>query len=129
MLSRSDAPVIGRVAELRGKRVGTVAGYRYRTMDLILGKEFVRDDAPSGEHNLRKLLAGRTEYALMELSSAGYQVRKDKSRKLRMDITYETDMARCAFSQASSVPFAQVKHAIDSMIAERTMHKIMAQYR
>ena len=129
VLARADAPVIGRLAELRGKRVGTVAGYRYRTMDMILGKDFMRDDAPSGEHNLRKLMAGRTEYALMELSSAAYQVRNDKTHKLRMDITYENDMARCAFSQKSKVPFEEIKHAIESMIAERTVQIIMAYYR
>ncbi|MEJ7807387.1 MAG: transporter substrate-binding domain-containing protein [Telluria sp.] len=129
VLARTDAPVIARLDELRGKRVGTVAGYRYRTMEAVLGKDFMRDDAPSGEPNLRKLVAGRTAYALMERSSAAYQVRHDKSHQLRMDITYENDMARCAFSQASKVPFGDIKVAIDGMIAERTVSRIMANYR
>jgi polar amino acid transport system substrate-binding protein len=128
VLARADAPVIGRLTELRGKKVGTVAGYRYRMMNTLLGPDFLRDDAPSGEHNMRKLLAGRTQYALMELSSAAYQIRNDKTHSLRMDLTYETDMARCAFAQTSQVPFAQVSGAIDGMVAERSVHKIMAHY-
>lgn len=129
VLARADAPVISRLSELRGVKVGTVAGYRYRTIQTLLGADFQRDDAPSGEHNLRKLLAGRTQYALMELTSAAWQLRNDRAHNLRMDIRYETDMARCAFSQASSIPFAEVSRAVDDMAAERVVQKMLAQYR
>lgn len=129
VLARADAPPISRLSELRGVKVGTVAGYRYRTIETLLGADFQRDDGPSGEHNLRKLLAGRTQYALMELSSAAYQLRQDKGHSLRMDIRYETDMARCAFSQASAIPFSEVSRAIDEMAAERVVQKMLAHYR
>jgi polar amino acid transport system substrate-binding protein len=129
LLARADAPAISRLSELRGVKVGTVAGYRYRTIQTILGADFLRDDAPSGEHNLRKLLAGRTQYALMELTSAAWQIRNDKTHSLRMDIRYETDMARCAFAPASSIPFAEVKKAVDEMAAERSVQKMLSAYR
>jgi polar amino acid transport system substrate-binding protein len=129
VLARADAPPIRRLEDLRGKKVGTVGGYRYRYLEPLLGKDFLRDDAPSTEHNLRKLLAGRTQYVLMELSTAAYQVKQNASGSLRLDITYENDLARCAFSQQSSIPYAQIKRATDSLVAERGIEKIMARYR
>lgn len=129
VLARADAPVIARLTDLRGKKVGTVGGYRYQTLESVLGKDFLRDDAPSSDHNRLKLLVGRTQYAVMELSSAAYQVKNDATRNLRLDITYEHGMARCAFSRTSTIPFAQVRQAIDGMVAERAMVKIMAKYR
>jgi polar amino acid transport system substrate-binding protein len=129
VLARADAPPVGRLDDLRGKKVGTVAGYRYRYMESVLGKDFLRDDAPSSEHSLRKLLAGRTQYALMELSIAAWQVRNDRHHALRLDITYENGMARCAFSQQSSIPYADIKRATDSLAAEHGVEKIMARYR
>jgi polar amino acid transport system substrate-binding protein len=78
---------------------------------------------------VRKLLAGRTQYALMELTSAAYQVKNDASGGLRLDIVYESGMARCAFSQKSAIPYVDIKQAIDSIIDERGVDKIMARYR
>ncbi len=129
VLARADAAPIRRLEDLRGKKVGTVAGYRYRYLEPLLGKDFLRDDAPSTEHNLRKLQAGRTQYVLMELSTAAYQVKQNGSASLRLDITYENDMARCAFSQQSSIPYADIKRATDRLVAERGIEKIMARYR
>jgi len=127
VLARADAPPILRVSDLRGKKVGTVAGYRYLFVEPVLGKDFFRDDGPSGEHTLRKLVAGRTQYALMELTTAAWHVRND--RNLRLDITYESSKARCAFSQLSKVPFGQIKRATGRMIADGSIDKIMARYR
>lgn len=129
VLARADAPPIRRLEDLRGKKVGTVGGYRYRYLEPLLGKDFLRDDAPSTEHNLRKLLAGRTQYVLMELSTAAYQVRQNAGVSLRLDMTYENDMARCAFSRQSSIPYADIKRATDSLVALRGIEKIMARYR
>jgi polar amino acid transport system substrate-binding protein len=129
VLARADAPLISRLDDLRGKKVGTVSGYRYRRIEPLLGKDFLRDDAPSSQHNLRKLLAGRTQYMLMELTSAAYQVRNDASHSLRLDLTYENDMARCAFSMQSTIPYADIKRATDSLMSERGVEKIMARYR
>jgi polar amino acid transport system substrate-binding protein len=127
VLARADAPPIQRLSDLRGKKIGTVAGYRYQLIEPVLGKEFLRDDGPSGEHTLRKLMAGRTQYALMEASTAAWHVRNDRS--LRLDITYESTKARCAFSKLSKVPFADIKRATDKMDADGSVDKIMARYR
>ena len=65
----------------------------------------------------------------MELTSAAYQVGNDATGSLRLDITYESDMARCAFSPKSAIPYAEIKQATDSIAAERGGDKIMARYR
>lgn len=127
VLARRDAPPIVRVGDLRGKKVGTVAGYRYRYLEPVLGKDFLRDDAPSVEHTLRKLSAGRTQYALMELSTAAWHVKNDPA--LRMDLLYESSRARCAFSRESKVPFADLKRVTDAMLTDGSIDKIMARYR
>jgi polar amino acid transport system substrate-binding protein len=127
VLARTDAPPVSRLTELRGKKVGTVAGYRYRYVEPVLGKQFLRDDAPSVEHALRKMVAGRTQYALMELSTAAWHVKNDPS--LRLDITYENSRARCAFSRESKVPFADLKRVTDAMLTDGSIDKIMARYR
>jgi polar amino acid transport system substrate-binding protein len=129
VLARSDAPVITKLTDLRGKKLGTVAGYRYQALEPLLGAEFLRDDAPSVEHTLRKLAAGRSQYALMELSTAAWQVKNDTTHGLRLDITYQNQKARCAFSQHSKVPFEEIKRATDMMMADGSIEKIMARYR
>lgn len=129
VLARADAPVIASAADLRGKKVGTVAGYRYPFFDEALGVDFVRDDAPSMQHNIRKLLVGRTRYALIEQASAIYEIRNAPSQKLRADLVYETFKARCAFSPQSKVPFAQLNRAIEALIADGSVDRIMARYR
>jgi len=127
VLARADAPPVARLTDLRGKKVGTVAGYRYRYLEPVLGNQFLRDDAPSVEHTLRKLSAGRTQYALMELSTAAWHVKNDPG--LRLDLTYESSHARCAFSRASKVPFADIKRVTDAMLSDGSIDKIMARYR
>jgi polar amino acid transport system substrate-binding protein len=123
VLARTDAPPIVRVTDLRDKKVGTVAGYRYRFLEPVLGAQFLRDDGPSVEHTLRKLSAGRTQYALMELSTAAWHVRNDPA--LRLDLTYESSRARCAFSRESKVPFTEIKRVTDTMQADGSVDRII----
>lgn len=129
VLARADAPHITKLTELRGKKLGTVAGYRYQLLEPLLGDGFLRDDAPSVAHNLRKLMAGRSQYALMELSTAAWHVKNDTTHSLRLDITYQNQHARCAFSQRSRVPFEDIKRATDMMATDGSIDKIMARYR
>nr|WP_315251053.1 transporter substrate-binding domain-containing protein [uncultured Duganella sp.] len=52
------------VEELRGKRVGTVLGFRYPTLEKALGKDFIRDDAPTSSLSIKKWTGGRFDYLL-----------------------------------------------------------------
>jgi polar amino acid transport system substrate-binding protein len=127
VLARADAAPIRQLADLRGKKVGTIAGYRYQQVEPVLGAQFLRDDGPSGEHTLRKLLVGRTQYALMESGTAAWHVRNNPG--LRLDIHYENTRTQCAFAARSQVPFEEVRRATESMIADGSVERIMARYR
>ncbi|UUZ46824.1 hypothetical protein LP420_23920 [Massilia sp. B-10] len=104
---------------MRGKKVGTVVDYRYRYLEPVLGKDFVRDDAPSVEHALRKLMAGRTQYTLMELSTAAWHVKNDAA--LRLDITYENSRALRLFQA--------VERAVRRCVARDRRHVQRRQHR
>ncbi len=129
VLAREGAPIIVAVTDLRGVKVGTVAGYRYPVLEEALGGDFVRDDAPTMQNNVRKLVAGRTQYALIEQATAAYEMKIAPQEPLRTDVVYETFKARCAFSLQSKVPFADVSRVIDSLIVDGSVNQIMARYR
>jgi polar amino acid transport system substrate-binding protein len=129
VLAHAGAPVIRSIGELRGQKVGTVAGYRYTIFERALGEGFLRDDAPSTQHNLLKLAAGRTSYALVDQATALYEIRNAPKDKPRIELAYESSKARCAFSRHSKVPFAELTRAIDAVAADGTVERILARYR
>lgn len=127
--ARVGVPVITSLAELSGKPVGTVLGYRYPELESALGHKFVREDAPAMESNLRKLIAGRMEYAILEKIMLDYHLRLDKSIKLRTDLLYVSFDAQCAFSRSSVIPFSDVELVINTMIKDGHVNEIFSRYR
>lgn len=129
VVARPAAAPIHSLADLTGRPVGTVVGYRYPELDNALGTGFIREDAPSMENNLRKLIAGRMEYAILEKMVFEYQLRMDKSIKLRADLLYVSFDAQCAFSRSSPIPFAEVERVINSLIKDGSVAEIFSHYR
>ncbi len=129
LVARADAPVVRKLSELRNVPLGTVLGYRYLEIDEALGATFRRDDAPSMIHNIRKLNAGRTQYAVLEQASLVYQQRLDPTLKFRTDLVVRGFKAGCAFSLKSKVPFPEVERAVNALIHDGGMDAIMARYR
>lgn len=127
--AHANAPVVRGLTELAGVPIGTVLGYHYPFVEATLGKSFVRDDGPTMEHNLIKLSVGRREYAIAELISVQYKMRNNRSLPLRIDVVYENIKTHCAFSKRSAVPFADVDRAINALVADGTMDRILAPYR
>lgn len=127
--AHAGAPVLHRLAELSGVPVGTVLGYHYPTVEAQLGAGFVRDDGPTMDHNLSKLAAGRRQYALAELISVQHAMRRPGAQKVRVDIVFEHIKAHCAFSRRSRIPFAEVETAIDALVQEGAIERILAAYR
>jgi polar amino acid transport system substrate-binding protein len=127
--AHAGAPVVHGLAELYGVPIGTVLGYHYPTVEAQLGKGFVRDDGPTMEHNLGKLGAGRRQYALAELISVQHVMRRPGAPQIRIDIVFEHIKAHCAFSKRSRIPFAEVERAIDALLQEGTIERILAAYR
>lgn len=129
LVAHPDVPVLKDLAHLAGEPIGTVIGYNYRQLDEALGPHYLRDDAPTMEHNVRKLAAGRRHYAIVEATSLAYLMRIDKSLRLRTDLVIATFKAKCAFSKRAQVPFAQIERAIDSLVSDGSIERILSHYR
>ena len=128
-MARSEAPHLRGLPDLAGVRVGTVSGYRYPQLDAALGPRFLRDDAPTAEHSLRKLLAGRSQYAIVEQLLADYQLRSDPAHQLRIELVVNRYQPQCAFSQRSKLDHGEMQRALDSLIDDGSIDKILARYR
>jgi polar amino acid transport system substrate-binding protein len=129
VVARREAPVVHSLAELADKPIGTVAGYRYPEIERVLGKRFVREDAPTTELNFRKLIVGRMQYATIDQIAFEYRMRQEPALPLRQDVAYATVMTHCAFSLGSSIPFAQAEQAIASLVDDGSIKTLLAQYR
>lgn len=129
VMARSEAPHLHGLADLAGVRVGTVSGYRYPQLDAALGARFLRDDGPTAEHSLRKLLAGRSQYAIVEQLMADYQLRSDAGHRLRIELVVNRFQPQCAFSQRSKLEHGEMKRALDSLIDDGSIEQILAHYR
>jgi ABC-type amino acid transport substrate-binding protein len=129
VMARKEAPRLHGLPDLADVRVGTVSGYRYPQLDAALGSRFLRDDGPTAEHSLRKLLAGRSQYAIVEQLMADYQLRNDPEHRLRIEFVVNRFQAQCAFSQRSKLDHEEMKRALDSLIDDGSIDKILAHYR
>jgi polar amino acid transport system substrate-binding protein len=129
LVARTDAPVVSNLSDLADKRVGTVLGYRYPNFDDALGKHFSREDAPVMASNLNKLQAGRMQYAIMEKMTIQFLLRTAESSNVRVDLEFSPIKAHCAFSLKSHIKFAEANRAINSLVEDGTVERILSQYR
>ncbi|MES2297795.1 MAG: transporter substrate-binding domain-containing protein [Pseudomonadota bacterium] len=115
--------------ELAGKPVGTVLGYSHPEIDEVLGKAFVRDDAANAEINLRKLAAGRVQYALTGKSFLDHRLKLgDPPLSLHPPMVVKTYMAQCAVSRRARVTLAEVNAAVAKLQADGSIVKIIQHY-
>lgn len=129
IVTRADVPVLQDFGDLAGTRVGTVIAYHYPEVQAALGAAFLRDDAQNMELNIRKIVAGRLKYAIVEKLPFDYAARRAPMPSVRVDLVYAPVTARCALSQKSAIPFAAFDKAVDELIANGTVSRIMAAYR
>lgn len=130
VVAHASAPVLKSLHLLANERVGTVLGYRYPELEAILGdKVLPRDDAPSVQHSIAKLVAGRSRYALVDQMTIAYYLKTHPSTPLRIDLTIEKYKASCVFSLMSTVKFADVERVLAGMVEDGTIEAILARYR
>lgn len=127
--ARNGAPPVHQLVDLADQPVGTVLGYRYPDLEGALGAHFIREDAPTMESVLRKLAAGRTNYAVVEEITLSYYRRQDPGLPLQADFRYASFQAQCAFSMKTHIPFAQIDQAIDALIQDGSMARVLQRYR
>ncbi len=129
LIADRRAPRPRRVQDVAGKRVGTVLGY-VNELALILGKDFVPEDAPSAEANLRKMAVGRMQYALTTKAYIEYRMKQgDLPLALHPPLEIKTLMTQCAVSRKGRVRVDEINGAIARMARDRAMEHIIDRYR
>jgi polar amino acid transport system substrate-binding protein len=127
--SLPSAPVVRSLLDLRDRPVGTVTAYRYPRVEQVLGLRFQRQDSPTMEDNLRKMMQGTVQYTVLAQSTLSYQLRVNKALKLRPDLVFASFSAQCAFSKRGNADFSQVERAINGLIDDGSVEAILARYR
>lgn len=127
--AHADAPALKSLEQLSGQPLGTVLSYNYPRVEQALGKGLKRADAASMSANLRRLAAGRVRYALVEKTSLQYFLREQPNAPVRIAWVIDRFDARCAFSQRSGVPFAEVASVLDQLVSSGSVERVLARYR
>ena len=124
-----DAPDLRDLHELAGQPLGTVLGYTYPALQAALGDKLKRADVSSMTTNLRRLVAGRVRYALVEKTAFDFFMKHHPEAPIRIAWVVERFEARCAFSKSAALPFAEVKQAVERMVADGSVERLLARYR
>lgn len=127
--SKLDAPVVRSLLDLRDRPVGTVSGYRYPRVEQVVGLRFQRADSPTMEENLRAMMQGGARHTIIGQATLMYQLKVNKSLRLRPDLVFASFTAQCAFSKRSGLDFAAVDKAINSLVSDGSVATILARYR
>lgn len=130
LISAATAPPPGRLAALAGLPIGTVRGYVYPEMSEVLRGAFVRDDAPDAVANLQKLERGRLSHVLTGRRVLEYQQRIGAVRlALHPPLVVSEVLAQCALSPSSPVGLAALNAAIQGLVNDGELARLLARYR
>lgn len=130
LVSAATAPAPAGLAALAGQPVGTVRGYVYPEVAAALRGGFVRDDAPDATANLQKLALGRVQHALTGRRVLEYQQRIGHFRlALHPPRVVSEVLAQCALSPSSPVGLAALNAAIQGLVNDGELNRLLARYR
>lgn len=115
--------------EIKGEKLGLIAGFVYPELDAAFGKNYPRDDAPNMPSNIRKLLAGRQRYAIVDRLSFEYEAGFTPELRNFEVLVLSRFRSSCAFSKSSKIPFNKVNRAIHQLMKDGTITRILARYR
>ncbi len=117
------------IEDLAGQPIGTVLGFYHPEVEAVLGARFVRENAQNSDANLRKLAAGRIQYALTSKAILDYRLQQgDMSLRLHPPIVIKSWLGQCAVSRKGHVKLAEVDAAIAQLIKDGAMARIMRRY-
>jgi ABC-type amino acid transport substrate-binding protein len=113
------------VEDLRGKRLGTVLGFRYPELEKTLGQNYIRDDAPSSALSVRKWLAGRFDYMVVGRSVLDKQIALGTMPHGYHVLTVYEVTTKCAVSRKSTISVADFNNALDALDKAGELPKIL----
>lgn len=130
LVSAASVPAPVHLSDVSGQLVGTVRGYVYPEMADTLRGGFRRDDAPDGVTNLHKLARGRVSHALTGRRVLEYEQRIGQFKlALHPPLVVSQVLAQCALSPSSPVSLAALNKAIQGLVGEGELARLMARYR
>lgn len=130
LVSAATAPAPAGLSALAGQPVGTVRGYVYPEMSEALRDGSKRDDAPDAATNLQKLQRGRVSHALTGRRALGYQQRMGAVRlALHPPLVVSEVLAQCALSPTAQVDIQALNTAIQGLVADGELNRLLARYR
>ena len=130
VLSLRSSPRPSSLAALTGQPIGTVAGFVYPNLQQQLGGGFVRDDAPNAGANLRKLNLGRVQHATSSQLFVDYQRRQGLlTAALHPPLVIGSYLTQCAVSRRGHVTVGQVNQAIQDLVGDGSLQRLLARYR
>jgi len=130
LVTAARVPAPAALSDLKGKRIGTVLGFIYPELDKALGKDFVRDDAPSTNSSLRKLMAGRFDYMITTMPMINSQLNDGEvSVPLHPPLVIKEVQTQCAVSRHGNVKLEELNKAIEALLKSGEFAKLQQQYR
>lgn len=130
LISARSARQARSVKDLQGETVGTVLGFRYQQLDEHPEIAILRDDAPSMEHNLRKMAIGRFAYAFTNsLTLDYYRKTGDPLLAIHPPLVLYRYQTHCALSPKSRIALGDFNQAIVALQKNGQIEKILGNYR
>lgn len=128
VVTDTSVPQPHALRDLNGQPVATVLGYSYPEFDAALGRGFKRDDGHSSSGNLRKLAAGRLHHVITQQSTLDYYIKVGEKLSLYPPLVVKHYKAQCAVSPKGHVSVSEVNKAIDQIVKDGSVSKIISNY-
>ena len=132
LIAGKDAAPVSTLADLHGKRVGVVLGYRYPLLDpLFANHTLVKEVAPHESSLIDKQLRARADYSVFKSLNLAYLQKTDASYAGLMEsplVISRTELF-CMRPRKSPVSLSALTLAQDALIANGTLKKVLARYR
>lgn len=130
LVTAATSPAPSGLSSVAGQSVGTVLGYAYPEVEAALGAGLRRDDAPDAVANLQKLALGRVAHVLTGRRLLDYQRRSGGfTLPVHPPLVVATVAGQCALSPRSLVTLAELEAAIQALVAQGELTRILARYR
>ncbi len=130
LVSASRVPPPAAVSDLKGKRIGTVLGFTYLELEKALGADFVRDDGPSNDSSLRKMMAGRFDYMVTTMSMIGPHLKSGGLPvPLNPPLVVKEFHTQCAVSRKGNIKVEELNKTIDGLIKSGELARLLQRHR
>ncbi|MBC3862650.1 transporter substrate-binding domain-containing protein [Undibacterium jejuense] len=122
-------PAPANIEDIAGLTIGTAMGFTYPEVEKILGNKFVRDDGPGAEANLRKLAAGRFNYAIISMATLNYHLRvNDLHLSIHPPLTISKFKSQCALAKNGTLRVSEVNKVISDIQHDGSLDKLLKKY-